>query len=508
MLNKFIGIRFNRHTTIRLFSFEFSSESKLKLYNILLKTFPVEPTKINKLLKLYGEKIFTIPEKKFIENCKICREHNIMTQTVVNILTCLTINTHLLKHRIFLLEEMGVSKININIIWKLSHYMNLPATEFKHRMKIPMEQHIMTNISPHIVENLSDMPFLDLLDESLPVNIHYEKCFSYYIKSKFGSDKISLKHRGRKYKSFRLMTELINIFIEKFDVDLQYIRNHLIILDMCPNQVQYVLESFKDTKIANLTIQEIFKKFHEIVACDPENTKKLLQSFKEYGLDNNILLSCLRIFKIRNEDFVDKMDKILAIPDIRVWCKTPRILFFIIRKNIVNERIEFFRKSNDIKWVNLYLLTSDRNYFRKYKQGELNFVKKKKYIRYILSKELGSENEHLINTFQLHPYWNRVSFVDLDDTLRIIKNYFSIEDICSNIHIILYPWSTINKVLKSIKESDKYNKYTSSQQLALCLYLIEKDNHFTGDGIWNIMEQEQQLKDNEKMTLEIDEPRD
>lgn len=77
-------------------------------------------------------------------------------------------------------------------------------------------------------------------------------------------------------------------------------------------------------------------------------------------------------------------------------------------------------------------------------QGELSFVKKKKYIRYILKKELGFEDEHLINTFQLHPYWNRVSFVDLDDTLRIIKKYFPIEDICSNIHIILYPWYLSN----------------------------------------------------------------
>ncbi|KAF7386802.1 hypothetical protein HZH66_011254 [Vespula vulgaris] len=156
------------------------------------------------------------------------------------------------------------------------------------------------------------------------------------------------------------------------------------------------------------------------------------------------------------------MDKILTTPDLRVWCETPRILFFIIRANIVNERIEFFRKNDNIKWVNSYLLTSEKDHFRRYKQGELSSAKKKSYIH------TGTDN----------------------------------------IHIILYPWSIINKVLKSIKESDKYNKYTSSQQLALCLYFIEKDNHFTGDGIWNIMEQEKQLKDNEKMTLETDELRD
>lgn len=115
----------------------------------------------------------------------------------------------------------------IYFFYRLPYYMNLPVTTFKHKMKIPMEQHIMSNISSHIVENLSDMPSLDLLDESLPVDMHYEKCFSYYIESKFGSDKISLKHKGRKYKSFRLMTELINIFIESYNVDLQYVSNNI-----------------------------------------------------------------------------------------------------------------------------------------------------------------------------------------------------------------------------------------------------------------------------------------
>ncbi|KAF7386801.1 hypothetical protein HZH66_011253 [Vespula vulgaris] len=193
------------------------------MLNKFIESFPIVSKKIDKLFKVHGEKISTIPEKKIIENCKICREHNVMVETVVNILTCLTVNSHLLKHRIFLLEEIGVSKIDVNIIWKLPYYMSLPVTKFKHIMKIPMEQHIM--------------------------NMHYEKCFSYYIESKFGSDKISLKHKGRKYKSFRLMTELINIFIESYNLDLQYIRNHLIILDMCPNQVQYALENLKDTKI-------------------------------------------------------------------------------------------------------------------------------------------------------------------------------------------------------------------------------------------------------------------
>ncbi|KAL2714604.1 hypothetical protein V1478_015789 [Vespula squamosa] len=499
MLKRFVGVQFNRHVIIRMFSSKFFSESELR--NILLKSFTVPSKNIDELLNLYSEKILAIPKKKIIKNCEICCKYGVITKTVENILTCLSINSHFFKHRLFLLQEMGATKIDINVVWRLSYYLNLPANKFKKRMKIPMEQHIMINMVSYINENLSDVPPLHLLDESLPVYMYYEQCFSYYIKNKFGFDDMSLKHKGRKFKSFRLMTKLINIFIESYGLDLEYIRNHLIILDMCPNQVQSALENLKDIKIANFTFHDIFKRFHEIILCDPENIKKLLESFKKYELDNKILLSCLRIFTIKNEDFVNKMDTLLTIPDLRVWCKTPRILFFIVRKNVVNERIEFFRKNDNIKWINSYLLTSDKTYFEKYNRGEFSFSKKKKYIEYILDKELGIKSKDLINKFQQHPYWNRVSFVDLDNTLCTIKENFSREDICNNIHIILYPWSIINKVLKSIQESDKYSKYTPSQQLALCLYFMEKDNHFTGDGIWNIMEEERQLKDNEKIVL-------
>ncbi|XP_035728076.1 transcription termination factor 5, mitochondrial-like isoform X1 [Vespa mandarinia] len=501
MYTKLLDVRFNRHITIRLFYQK--SLSKINLRNILLKNFRNTSKNIDDLLKKYGNKILKIPKKNIIQNSEMCHEYNIKTGTLKNIVTCLNIKSHIFRHRIFLLEEMGVSEMDINIIWKLEKYFNLPANEFKKIMKIPMDQHIMTNMLSHINNDLSDaVPPLNLLVESLPVNMHYEKCFSYYIVNKLNSDEIQSKYKGRKFKSFRLMTKLINILINNFDIDYEYIRNHLIILDMCPNQVQYVLDNLKDTRIINLTIQEVFKRFHEILLCDPENIKKLLNSFTKYELDNKILINCLRIFKLRNEDFIDRMEKLLTMPDLRVWCKTPRILYFILDKNVINERIKFLRNNGYIKNTNLYLLTSDRTYFDRYKKGEFNFSRKLKYIKYILHKELGYDKKDLMNKFKRHQYWNKVSFVDLDDTLRIMKKNFSIEDIYHNIHIILYPWSTISKILKSIQESDVYKNYTPSQQLALCLYFLEKDNHFTGDGIWNMREEEKQLQSNKEINDE------
>lgn len=42
----------------------------------------------------------------------------------------------------------------------------------------------------------------------------------------------------------------------------------------------------------------------------------------------------------------------------------------------------------------------------------------------------------------------------------------------------------LTELRQKYSQSTEYS-FTNSQYLALCLYMLEKDNHFTGDGIWN-----------------------
>lgn len=48
--------------------------------------------------------------------------------------------------------------------------------------------------------------------------------------------------------------------------------------------------------------------------------------------------------------------------------------------------------------------------------------------------------------------------------------------------------SVVEELLADLREkysqSTEYS-FTNSQYLALCLYMLEKDTHFTGDGIWS-----------------------
>lgn len=46
---------------------------------------------------------------------------------------------------------------------------------------------------------------------------------------------------------------------------------------------------------------------------------------------------------------------------------------------------------------------------------------------------------------------------------------------------------------RQYSQSTEYS-FTNGQYLALCLYMLEKDNHFTGDGVWSNEQKQQSLQ--------------
>lgn len=80
----------------------------------------------------------------------------------------------------------------------------------------------------------------------------------------------------------------------------------------------------------------------------------------------------------------------------------------------------------------------DNNLSFRFIEGEYHLRSRKKYLLFILHKELGKDVD-LLSIIQKHPYWKYVSLLIITKSLQYLKKYYSIENICQNIHIILYP---------------------------------------------------------------------
>lgn len=63
----------------------------------------------------------------------------------------------------------------------------------------------------------------------------------------------------------------------------------------------------------------------------------------------------------------------------------------------------------------------------------------------------------------------------------------------------------MEKVLADLKQQYSQNtkySFTNSQYLALCLYMLEKDNNFTGDGVWSNKQNAKQQSSEKRNTVE------
>lgn len=78
-------------------------------------------------------------------------------------------------------------------------------------------------------------------------------------------------------------------------------------------------------------------------------------------------------------------------------------------------------------------------YISRFLQYGASTVTSKKFVNYILTKELGQEKTaNLIQVLKRHQYWKTVGLMDIEQMLKYLKMNFTINEICQNIHIILY----------------------------------------------------------------------
>ncbi|XP_018395734.1 PREDICTED: uncharacterized protein LOC108774188 [Cyphomyrmex costatus] len=231
-----------------------------------------------------------------------------------------------------------------------------------------------------------------------------------------------------------------------------------------------------------MPIVTFLRKYPSILLQDAVNVKQLLMLFKKYEIPDKSVKKCMNIFQISNESFQERLEIIKQHPDLNMWYKHPRILQIICRIKQTKQRLEYINIMNSLKWAQPQIfLTSNTEVDKSLQTG---LVSTRKSLQHIFIQELGVDKSNLL---MRHQHWKMTAFIDIVHMLKYLKKHFKINEICSNIHIVLYEQSRVKKVLADLKQ--QYSKgteysFTNSQYLALCLYMLEKNNHFTGDGVW------------------------
>ncbi|GAB1863117.1 hypothetical protein CAJAP_04196 [Camponotus japonicus] len=433
---------------------------------------------------LMSKNILNIPRHRLINNCFICQKYNVNVNPLLNFQYCLKLTDYKLEHRINVLQDIGVPDLNSTSISRMVHFFRKHISIFKEETNIP-KQNIAKNIFDRLGREVpNDISQLELSSNKLTIDQYYKTCLLHCKTRVFDlpylDDKILL-NKYMKFKSISMIAETLKVLRINLDYNEELIKRNPFVIIASADNIKSLLNSFTD--ICGIPIITFLRKYPRILFQDADNIKRLLMSFDRYEIPDEYVKKFMRIFEIGNDIFLERMKMIKRHPDLHVWYKHPRILQIIVHKNMAKDRSNYLHTLNRSKWIRPQTILATPSEMERFLHN--GTVLSKKGLRHIFMQELGVDKNDLLAR---HPHWKTVGFVDINQMFQYLKQHFTINEICQNIHIILYKQSKVKKILADLKQHYSQNtkySFTNGQYLALCLYMLEKDTHFTGDGIWS-----------------------
>ncbi|XP_078053664.1 mitochondrial transcription termination factor 5 [Augochlora pura] len=403
--------------------------TKSNIHNIMVAQLGLDHNIISNTLRINDDN--ELSEKQVTQNCKILKKQTVKLQNVNLLIHCLKLEPAILTNRILLLEEMGVKNITLDHIARFPASMRKTIRVFKKKHNIPPEidvvQNMFQSVGKYEIPNITKLKGRPRTSDYYMQSIIYYKTF--YLKLFY---KPLLKFHAYKYQSFRQITKMLDVLQTQCQIDRRFLNQNPYLLDLDPDNVLDFLNQFKDVQIDGSNIVNIIKTCPRILQNDVSSVTELTQLYEHYN--------------------AHKMTPHLNLPRL--------------------------------------IMEGDMFILRCSEHQAYPRTIQKKYIKQLFKIELGNESKELISFFIRHPHWRDIPIFSIHKMILYLKKYYKKEEIVANIHLVLYPMHAVKKTLEKVNEKySRQNKfaYTNSQRLALCLYLLEKGYHFSGDAVWEIM---------------------
>lgn len=464
--------------------------TRVHISNLLTEHLNLTHNGIKKLITLEKDAcIAKIPEDQIIRNCKILQNMDVNLEQVEFLASCLKLQPIIIKNRIAILKEMGVKSVNLKHIYRFPEAMRKTLKSFKIMYDIPANEDIMQNLVQYIRMTINkDYESSMEVKSTTRTGDFYQMCMLHYKTIYLNlRDPLFYKNRKLKYQSFTEMFKLINVLKTKCKFDNEFLKKHPYLLNMDADNIEQFLTEFQSFNSNGNNIYDFVKKFPRTLFSEASKAKELLELYNSLNIPPQALSSYASAFKMEKDVFLKRYMNIANRCDLSIWLQHRRVLSMVYYYRMIINRASYLTLLSNLYNANIQTFLSDKMYFSRFTEGEIFYTAIKKHLLYILHKELGEDKTYVIDSIMRHPYWKHVSLVQIDRMLRCLKKYYSVDDICINVHIILYPRSKVVKVLNSLRREyslENGYKFTPAQYLALCLYKLEKKYHFSGDAVW------------------------
>lgn len=386
------------------------------------------------------------------------------------------------------LQECGIHEVALDILLDVRKIRASSISKLKEIELIDQELKVAENLIKYLKPLPSNFDVSDLLDDELTLgHIHkniVQRFISYRLEaSPEKIEKLFRTHLHIHNKSLTFLCENINIALE-LGYSKTRLMNNGYILQTNPLNTREVLNALPT--LAQCDMRAQMKMYPKLIGISLQNFLRTYELLRKCGIADEHISKNMNIFSLSTKTIQNRINNIKKVPEMRLLMKNPKMLDMIIHYHKAINRLDLLQKVK-LKCTSLSVIVSD--VFDEYVKEGKDVNRKRELMKLIRS--MVKDDDIIEERFMKHPFFLNVPFVEIEKTYLYLRAHsFLNKQIAVAMPILLYPKEKVKEALQTIYNDEriKYAQVKNSQVLNTALYFLERDHHFTGNGIWRSVE--------------------
>lgn len=431
------------------------------------------------------------------ESVAYLKQMNFSNKDILSRPTTILLHRKTLSNRRKVLEECCFREVKIRFLQQFVKLMNHRINIFKTNGHIDSN----ANVQENLVKLLNiDVGLTSEIGDEISFNALREIIIHHFLKVKLGVTDQDLRsmpktHQNRlKHRSLNSIVKVVDLLQNKLKISPERIMKNLFLLYSCPDNINEIL--IEVPKIADVPIEKILSMRPKIALSNAEAIKSIIKHVKSFGIPEDRLLKSLELFTLSSNTVYERLQELTRIEEFSVLRSHTRILRLIHYQRKAKIRLDYFKQLN-VKCVSLNVLASNSETFEKYARDGADKTNGRDTVLYV-AETLNKDQSWVKQIISRHPNWCHVPAVAVKESIEYLRSKgFTCNEISDNLHLLLYPVPRIEQNLNPLLQNRAGNddshqiagvalsKISNQKLLSICMYYIEAEFHFSGDGIWD-----------------------
>lgn len=418
--------------------------------------------------------------------------------------TCVLINPLTYKNRENVFRECLFQNVQISFYVRYVSIMNKKINVLKAYNYI----HPYKNVAENLIRQL-DIPIslrIHNVTESMPLNELRRIVMNEYFKEKLQMHEEDIKRVRATYTrlnhtSFLSIVDVLNVLSTELEFSNDRIIKNSYLMHARADNIRRIL--LEISKIGETDIKQIIYDRPKILMQPCDSIKKIIEYIKKFNISENSIEKCIDVLTLGPETVHQRLSELSKVKDFQVHFTHPRFLRLIHYQRKVKSRLEYL-KSLKIRCYSIHLLSASSEQFEKFTYDGMDRTKGMDILEFLIHN-FKADPTIVRSVLKLHPNWLQAPLVEIKQTYDFLRHKnFTDKEIYDNLIILLYPksrlqakilelmaWKNENDECKKINNTE-VKKLSNTKLLNLCIYFIESEYHFTGDGIFEVQKLDKQ----------------